>query len=252
MITLTPGAVAIVTGAASGIGRAIALGLAGAGARVAVSDIHLPGVSETAGLIEAAGSHAVVVQTDVSSKAQVTDLVSQTLAHWSRLDILVNNAGVSGETPFLDMDEVEWDRVLAVNLKGAFLCAQAAARTMVCAGQGGKIVNITSVNSEIAGAGLAHYCASKGGLRMLTKVMALELAPHKINVNAVAPGIIDTPLTRTSLADPDRRRAFLACVPWGRVGQPEDVVHAALFLASSQADFITGTTLVVDGGWLIQ
>jgi NAD(P)-dependent dehydrogenase (short-subunit alcohol dehydrogenase family) len=252
MGTLTPGTVALVTGAASGIGRAIALCLARSGARVAAVDLHLPGVEEAAALIQAAGAQALAVQADVSSQAAGAAVTSRVLDCWSRLDILVNNAGVSGESPFLDMDEAEWDRVLDFNLKGAFLCAQAAARAMVRAGQGGKIVNVTSVNAEVAGPGLAHYCASKGGLRMLTRVMALELAPHKINVNAVAPGIVDTPLTRGSLADPDRRRALLAHVPWGRVGQPEDVAHAVLFLASPEADFITGATLLVDGGWLVQ
>ena len=132
--------------------------------------------------------------------------------------VLVNNAGVSGEHPFLEMELAEWDRILAVNLTGAFLCSQAVARTMVRAGRGGKIINITSVNAEIVVPGLCHYCASKGGLRMLTKDLAVELAPHLINVNAVGPGIIHTSLTAPSLDNPDKLRSLLGHVPWGRVG----------------------------------
>jgi NAD(P)-dependent dehydrogenase (short-subunit alcohol dehydrogenase family) len=246
------GKAVIVTGGGSGIGRGVALRFAQEGARLVIADVNVSAAEETVAMIKDISGDANAAQTDVSRKAEVDSMVSRSVECFGQIDILVNNAGVSGEVPFLDMDEAEWDRVLAVNLKGAFLCGQAVARAMVQAGTGGKIVNIASVNAEVAGTGLAHYCSSKGGLRMLTKVMALELAPYKINVNAVAPGIIETPLTASSLADPGRRQSLMAHVPWGRVGRPEDVADAVLFLASDQADFVTGTTLFVDGGWLIE
>jgi len=246
------GKVAIVTGGGSGIGRGIALCLAQEGVRVIVTDLRRLYAEETAAQIEEVGGEAIAVQADVSSRSQVNAMVSRTLEHWGQVDILVNSAGVSGEVPFLEMDEAEWDRVLSVNLKGAFLCGQAVARAMVQAGSRGKIVNVTSVNAKVARTGLSHYCASKGGLHMLTKVMALELAPHRINVNAVAPGFIETPLTASSVEDPVVLQDIMSHLPWGRVGQPEDVASAVLFLASEGADFITGTALSVDGGWLIE
>lgn len=244
--------VVIVTGSGSGIGQGIAIRFAQEGAKVVIADLNVPAAQQTQEMIKSIGHETIVTRTDVSCKAEVDSMVSQTMEHLGQVDILVNNAGVSGEIPFLDMDEKEWDRVLSINLKGAFLCSQAVARVMVKAKTAGKIVNIASVNAQVAGAGLAHYCASKGGLGMLTKVIALELAPYKINVNAVAPGIIETPLTASSLGDPERRQALMRRVPWKRVGQPEDIANAVIFLASDQADFITGTTLFVDGGWLIE
>lgn len=242
--------VAIVTGAGSGIGASVAERLAGEGARVAVADVNEAAAQQVAAQIREAGGKAIAIQVDVSSPPQVTTLVSQTHKQWGRIHILVNNAGVSGKHPFLDMDVAEWDRVLSVNLKGAFLCSQAVARIMVQEGGGGKIINITSVNAKVVVPGLCHYCASKGGLHMLTKALAVELAPHKINVNAVGPGIVETSLTAPSLKDPDTFQSLLQNVPWGRVGQPEDVAEAVLFLASRRADYITGTSLWVDGGWL--
>jgi len=246
------GKVAIVTGGGSGIGREIAHCLAQEGARVVVADVRLPPAEETAFQIKEVGGDAIAIRTDVSSPSQVSAMVSQTLGYWGQVDILVNNAGVIGRAPFLEMDEAEWDRVLLVNLKGAFLCGQVVARAMVQAGRGGKIVNITSVSSKVARRRLSHYCASKGGLHMLTKVMALELAPCKINVNAIAPGFIETPLSKPSLENPTAFQDRMSHIPWGRVGQPEDVAKAVLFLVSKEADYITGTALFVDGGWLIE
>ncbi len=244
------GKVAIITGGGSGIGRGIALRLARAGAWVVIADLDLPAAQQTATLVQAAGGEALALDTDTSQVEKVTSMIEQTLEHWGQVDVLVNNAGVSSEVPFLEMEESEWDRVLSINLKGVFLCSQAVARVMVQAGRGGKIVNIASVNAEVAGMGLAHYCASKGGVRMLTKAVALELAPYEINVNAVGPGIVDTPMTAATIQDSERRQAITG--PWGRVGKPRDIAEAVLFLASEGADFITGTTLFVDGGWLIQ
>jgi len=178
-------------------------------------------------------------------------MVDEAVRRTGSLDILVNNAGIEFLTPFLDIAESEWDRILDVNLKAAFLCGQAAARHMVSVGRGGKILNIAPINSHVALEKQAHYVASKGGLLMLTKAVAIELAKYRINVNAIGPGVIDTALTKGSLADPERRAVLLSHVPWGRVGQPRDVANAALFLCSDEADYVRGTILYVDGGWLI-
>jgi glucose 1-dehydrogenase len=242
--------VAIVTGAGSGIGESVAGHLATEGACVAIADVNLVAAQGVAARIRAAGGDAIAIPVDVNSPSQVAALVSKTQEQWGPIHILVNNAGVSGRHPFLEMDVAEWDRVLSVNLRGVFLCSQAVARAMVQAGSGGKIVNITSVNAQVVVPGLCHYCASKGGLQMLTKALAVELAPHRINVNAVGPGIIETPLTASSLQNADRLQSLLQNVPWDRVGQPQDVAEAVLFLASHRADYITGTSLWVDGGWL--
>ncbi len=235
--------VAIVTGAGSGIGRSIALRLAEEGARVVAADVQRLAAESTAALIRGNGREAIAIGTDVSSRLEVIAMVSETLEHWDHIDILVNNAGVSGEHSFLRLEEAERDRVLSVNLKGAFLCGQAVARSMVEAGRGGKVVNIASVNSKVVLPGLAHYCASKGGVYMLTKAMAVELAPYRINVNAVGPGVIETGLTAPTLADPDKLQFLLGHIPLGRVGRPDDV---------DRADYITGTCLFVDGGWLLE
>lgn len=246
------GKVAIVTGAGSGIGRNIAVRLADEGARVVVADVQYMAAESTAALIRGNGGKAIAIRTDVSSREEVIAMVSETLEHWNHVDILVNNAGVSGEHSFLSLEEAEWDRVLSINLKGTFLCGQAVARSMVEAGRGGKIVNIASVNSKVVLPGLAHYCASKGGVYMLTKAMAVELAPYRINVNAVGPGVIETELTAPALADPDRLQFLLGHIPLGRIGQTDDVAEAVTFLVSDKSNYITGTCLFVDGGWLLE
>jgi len=246
------GKVAIVTGAGSGNGRGIALRLAEEGARVVVADVNEPGARETAVLIEAAGGQALVVRADVSRREQVEAMVEAALSRFGQLDILVNNAGVETLIPFLELPEAEWDRVLAVNLKGPFLCSQAVSREMVKAGRGGKIVNIASINSAIALANQAHYVSSKGGLLMLTRAMAVDLAPYNINVNAVGPGVIETAMTVNSLSNPARVEMFMSRIPLKRIGQPRDIANAVLFLASDEADYVTGTILYVDGGWLAQ
>lgn len=243
--------VAIVTGAASGNGRGIALRLAEEGARVVVIDVNITGAQETAAMIEALGSKAVVVRADVGRREQLEAMVATTLDRFGRVDILVNNAGVESMKPFLELPEAEWDRVMTVNLKGPFLCSQAVGRVMAQAG-GGKIVNIASICSDVALTGEAHYIASKGGLLMLTKAMALDLAQYNINVNAVGPGVIETAMTANSLNNPARVEMFLNHIPLKRIGQPRDVANAVLFLASAEADYITGTILYVDGGWLTQ
>ena len=242
--------VAVVTGAGSGNGRGIALRFAEEGARVVAADLELDAAQETAKLVGDAGGEAIAVRADVSQREQGVAMVEATREHFGGIDILVNNAGVETLVPLLDLEESEWDRVVDTNLKGAFLCGQLAARAMVSTRTSGAIVNIASINAKIALAGQAHYTSSKGGLIMLTKAMALDLAPHGIRVNAIGPGVIETRMTEQSLSNPARRAMLLSNVPLGRVGQPRDVANAALFLASDEASYITGTTLYVDGGWL--
>ena len=242
--------VAIVTGAGAGNGRGIALRFAEEGARIVAADLDLAAARGTADRVAERGGEAIAVHADVSRHAQVASLVDAARERYGGVHILVNNAGVETLIPLLDLDEEEWDRVIDTNLKGAFLCAQIAARAMVAEKNPGTIVNIASINAKIALAGQAHYTSSKGGLIMLTKSMALDLAPHGIRVNAIGPGVIETRMTERSLADPERRAMLLSKIPLGRVGQPRDVANAALFLASDEASYITGTTLYVDGGWL--
>jgi glucose 1-dehydrogenase len=243
------GKVALVTGASSGIGKAIALELGRQGAGVAINyHAHRSDAQAAADEIARGGGRAIAVQADVSNAAEVRRMVQETVDQLGRLDVLVNNAGVEEEDPFLDKTEAEWDRVIAVNLKGPFLCSQAAARTMVARGGGGTIVNISSVHEDLAFPGYASYCAAKGGLRMLCRDLALELAPHRINVVNVAPGAIATPINQATLSDPEKRAALIGEIPLGRIGTPEEVAKLVAYLASDDAAYITGTTVVIDGG----
>ncbi len=246
------GKTAIVTGARRGIGRGIVLALAEAGADVVVSDISQEDCQKVVEEIEGLGKRAFAVKCDVTQKSEVDEMVKKTVEEFGKIDILVNNAGIAPLKPFLEISEEEWDKVLDVNLKGYFLCAQAAAREMVKQ-KSGKIVNIASVAMGQMGVGfanLAHYCASKGGVAALTEELCLELTPKGINVNAIAPGVIETPMSEPILADPEVKKGLLARIPRGRVGQPEDVAHAVVFLSSAEADYISGAVLTVDGGWL--
>jgi len=246
------GKVAIVTGARRGIGRGIALALAKAGADVTVSDISLEECQKVVEEIEAMGRKGLAVKCDVTQKSEVEEMVAQTVKELGKVDILVNNAGIAGMKPFLEMSEEDWDRVLDINLKGQFLCAQAVAKEMAkqkC----GRIINIASIAAGQMGIGFAqsvHYCASKGGVTAMTEAMAVEFAQMGINVNAIGPGIIETAMTEGFLADEQMKQWFLSRIPKKRFGQPEDVAAAAVFLASDEADYITGATLFVDGGWL--
>ena len=243
------GKCALVTGGGRGNGRAIALGLAREGADVAIGFVNgseaARGVSEA---IAALGRRSVVVQGDAGSAADARRIVAETVAAFGRLDVLVNNAGVLRRTPFLDIGEEEWDWLLDTNLKGGFLVGQAAARQMVAQGDGGHIINVTSLNQFNAGPNVAHYCVSKAGLGMLTKAMALELAPHNIRVNAIAPGLIETDMNRHDIARPEFREGRLARIPLKLIGQPDDLVGIAVLLASDEARLITGATFSVDGG----
>ncbi len=243
------GKVALVTGGGRGNGRAIALGLAREGADVAVGYVaHPEEARDVADRIAALGRRAVTVGADTARAAEVARLVDEAVGALGRIDILVSNAGVLRRTPFLEIGEEEWDRILDTNLKGCFLVGQAVARWMVERGVQGHIINVSSASQFTAGANVAHYCVSKAGVGMLTKAMALELAPHGIRVNAIAPGLIETDMNRHDIARDDFRAARLARIPLGLVGRPEDLVGVAVLLASDDARLITGAPFSVDGG----
>ncbi len=239
--------VAIVTGAGSGIGRGVCLRFAEEGAGLVAADIDPARAEETSALVRKAGGKAVPVAADVSRRADVQRIFAQALAAFGRYDILVNNAGILTWAPLLEVTEEQWDRTLDVNLKSQFLCIQEAARYWVREKRPGKIVNLGSVNSEFAVVGNAHYSASKGGVKMLTRSAALELAPHKINVNAVGPGGTQTNITER-LSDPRAAEEIGKTVPLGRIALPRDIANVVLFLASSDADYVTGELILVDGG----
>jgi NAD(P)-dependent dehydrogenase (short-subunit alcohol dehydrogenase family) len=243
------GRTALVTGGGRGIGREIALELARGGADVAINYYVEPDLAQaTAADLAAAGVRSAALPGDVGNAGDVSRMMDEVVARFGRLDILVNNAGVQTWTPFLDVTEDEWDLVIRTNLKGCFLCTQAAARHM--RGHGGAIVNIGSGCNKVPFPGLVAYTASKGGIEMLTKVAAVELAAHHIRVNCVAPGAIEIERTRREMDD--YAGAWGAVTPLGRVGLPEDVARAVRFLASDDSGFITGQTLWVDGGFFTQ
>jgi NAD(P)-dependent dehydrogenase (short-subunit alcohol dehydrogenase family) len=244
------GRVALVTGGARGIGRAISLAFAREGADVAVADQRADEAERVAEEVRRLGRRALVVEADVARPEQVAAMVERAAGEFGRLDILVANAGVSQRVDFLEMAVEEWDRVIGINLRGVFLCGQAAARRMVADGARGAIINLASQRAESAGRQQVAYVASKGGVKSLTKAMALDLAPHGIRVNAIGPGPALTDLTRARFSDPAERAAFEARVPLGRLGEPDDIAGAAVFLASDAARWVTGHCLFVDGGWL--
>jgi glucose 1-dehydrogenase len=238
------GKVAIVTGAGSGIGYAIPELFGDEGARVSVNYIGYEAEAED--LARRLGG--IAVKADVSSRPQVEAMVARAQAELGGVDVLVNNAGIEIATPLLDLTEESWDQVLAVDLKGAFLCLQAAARLMRDQGRGGSIVNISSTHEDLPFPGYASYCAAKGGLRMLMRDAALELAPHRIRVNNVAPGATRTPINQKTLADPVKLEELSSLIPLGRPAEPWEVAQVALFLASDAASYVTGATYFVDGG----
>ncbi len=241
--------VAIVTGADSGIGRGIAIELAKAGATVVINYAHAQDkAEEVRQTIEQAQGKAIVIQADVSQYQQVVGLIQQTVDQFNRLDIMVNNAGMEIHSTFLDVTEEQWERVLGIDLKGAFFCAQAAAREMVKRKTPGRIINISSVHEDIAMPNNSPYCCAKGGLRMMTRTICLELAPYNITVNNIAPGAVDTPIDADVKADPVKFKALLDEIPLHRMGQPEEIGKLALFLASDDSAYVTGATFVIDGG----
>jgi 3-oxoacyl-[acyl-carrier protein] reductase len=239
------GKIALVTGGAQGIGKAIALLLAREGARVAVSDINLEKARETCQEIESLGEKAVAVGGSVADAKAAEAMVEKTVEAFGGLDILVNNAGITRDGILLRMKEEDWDQVLAVNLKGAFHCTKAALRHILKR-RGGKIINIASVTGQMGNAGQANYAASKAGLIGLTKSVAREYASRNIQVNAVAPGFVDTAMSQA--IPPKEREMLIQAIPMERLGTPEDIAEAVLFLAGPASDYITGQVLNVNGG----
>jgi glucose 1-dehydrogenase len=241
--------VAIVTGGNSGIGRAIVLALARRGARIAIDYVAHPEATDALeGQVALMGGRVIGVEADVSRVAALEQLIARTVAAFGRLDVMVNNAGVETRTSVLDTTEVQYDTVLAVNLKSAFFGTQLAARQMIEQGGGGRIINVSSVHEDWPMPGNAAYCLSKGGMRMLTRTAGVELAAHGIRVVGVAPGAVATPINRATMDDPVLAQRLDAAIPLGRVARPEEIAEVVAFLAGDQATYVTATTVVVDGG----
>ena len=243
------GKVAIVTGSGSGIGQSIAIRFASEGATVVVDyRNHIEQAQETKAKAEAAGGKAILVQADVSVLADTQNLVDQAYQQLGRCDILVNNAGIEIEAPFWEVTEKDYDAVLNVNLKGAFFLTQAFVRPLIKTQQPGRVINISSVHEDMVFPHFSTYCASKGAMRMVMRDLAVELGPHNIAVNNIAPGAIATPINTKLLANKPELNALLANIPLGRMGTPEEVAGLALFLASDDGAYCTGSTFIIDGG----
>ena len=245
------GKVAIITGAKQGMGRTHALVLAKAGAKAVLADVSQEECQLVADEIKKERGEAIAVKCDISNKTEVDNLIKETLNAFGKIDILVNNAGICPPKMFLEMQENEFEKVIDVNLKGYFLCSQAVAKEMAKQ-KSGAIINIASIAMGQVGVGfqgLTHYCASKGGIVAMAEAMSLELAPMGIRVNTIAPGAIDTPMAAGVLTNPRALEAILAKVPLKRMGKPEEISNAVLFLASDESSYMTGSVVAVDGGW---
>jgi glucose 1-dehydrogenase len=250
------GQTALVTGAASGIGAGVARALGAAGASVVVNYVTAPEAAEAVvEQIRAGGGEAIALHADVSREDGVRDMFQRMFDQWGTIDILVNNAGLQHDAPVTDMTLAQWNKVIDVNLTGMFLCSREAAREMVRRGirrevsrAAGKIICISSVHEVIPWAGHVNYAASKGGVKLFMQSLAQELAPHRIRVNSVAPGAIQTPINRAAWETPDALERLLRLIPYGRIGQPEDIGRVVAWLASDDADYIHGQTIFVDGG----
>jgi 2-deoxy-D-gluconate 3-dehydrogenase len=260
-LTDLTGKTAVITGGAMGIGHGIACRLGEAGARVVLADLDAEAAAASAKQLQEAGVTAWSIGTDVSDEVSAQEMIRAASDLSGGVDILVNNAGIFPRIRFMSLTAADFDRVIAVNLRGVFLSSKAAAKEMISQGRGGRIINITSIDAlHPSSVGLAPYDASEHGVWGLTKTMALDLAPHRIWVNAIAPGAITTPGVVTQSADPetnrvDRKRvldALLANIPMGRMGVPDDIGRAALFLASEMSSYMTGSQIVVDGGVLLR
>ena len=241
--------VALITGASSGIGKGIAERFAAEGAHVAVN--YLPrgaNQKDAEAVVAALGTPGMAVGADVSQRAEVERMVADVVARFGRLDIVVNNAGIEIKKPFLEVGDDEWNKVIAVNLYGSFVVAQSGARQMVKQGQGGKLIFVSSVHEDIPFPEFTAYCASKGGIRMMMRNLAMELAPHGINCNNIAPGAIATPINQSVLDDPEASKNAISEIPWGRFGTPAEVASVAVFLAGADSEYVTGSTYYVDGG----
>jgi glucose 1-dehydrogenase len=245
------GKVAVVTGAGTGIGQAIAVAFAQSGAAVVIDYVGKASVAEdTISKINAIGGKVLGVEADISLPEDVSVLVQKTVAAFGKLDIFVNNAGIEKKIAFVDYPLEEWQKIMAVNLTGPFLCSQAAAKQMIVQGVGGRIINISSVHEDLPMPTNAPYCATKGGLRMLMRTIAVELAPHQITVNNIGPGAIYTPIDKDVETDAKLNDQILAEIPLGRWGRPEEVAQLAVYLASDDAAYVTGSTHFIDGGML--
>ena len=245
------GKIALVTGSSQGIGQGVAVRLAQEGAKIVVNyHSHPEGADDTLKQIHDAGSEGIAIQADLGQTAEIDSLIQQSLAKYGQIDILVNNAGLEKRAPFWEVTEADYDLVLEVNLKGVFFTTQAFVKQLISRKAPGHVINMSSVHEELPFPHFASYCASKGGLKMLCRDLAIELAPFNITVNNVAPGAIETPINTKLLNDKDKLAALLANIPLRRLGEPGDVAGAVLFLASSDANYITGTTIIVDGGLL--
>ena len=243
--------VAIVTGSSQGIGQAIAARLAQDGVNVAIDyHTHAEGAEETLRQVEASGARGVIVKADLSLLSEINHLVEQTLATFGRIDILVNNAGIEKRNDYWQVTEADYDAVMNVNLKGVFFTTQRVVRHLQTEKRSGKIINISSVHEELPFPHFTSYCMSKGGLKMMTRNLAIELAPFGITINSVAPGAIETPINKSLLNNPAELRSLLDNIPLKRLGQPADVAEIISFLASDKSNYITGTTIFVDGGLL--
>jgi len=241
--------IALVTGSSQGIGRAIAVRFAQEGADVVINyNRTAAGAEEALAEVEATGRRGLIVQADLGNVEDIRRLINQGVRHFGRLDILVNNAGLETHAPFWEATEEDYDKVLNVNLKGVFFAAQEFVRHLRATNRRGKIINISSVHEELPFPNFTAYCASKGGVKMLTRNLAVELGPLGININNIAPGAIETPINTKLLNDPQKLGALVAQIPLGRLGQTKDVASVAAFLASDDADYMTGSTYYVDGG----
>ena len=242
--------IAIITGARRGIGFGIAEEMAKEGATIIISDIDEKECQKACKKIEQKyKTKTLAIKCDVSNKNEVDNLINQTIKKFKRVDIMVNNAGIAIQKPFIHTTEEDYDLTLNINLKGVFLCSQAAAKQMIKQ-KSGKIISTASIAGLVGFGNISAYSASKGGIIALTKELALDLGKYNINVNAIAPGIIKTKMTEAMLKDKKTKEGLLAQTPLGKIGSPNDIGKAAVFLASDDANFITGQTLVVDGGWI--
>jgi NAD(P)-dependent dehydrogenase (short-subunit alcohol dehydrogenase family) len=244
--------VALVTGARRGMGKAHSIALAKQGAKVVVTDINQEECQAVVDEIKSFGGEAVAFKLDVSNAAEVNQVFDEVIKQYGRLDILVNNAGIFAPKPALELTEEDWDKTISINLKGEFLCAQRAAKEMA-KNKWGRIINIASIASGGVGVGIAggcHYTASKGGIIGMTETMAVEWASLGINVNAIGPGAIDTPMIAGAGFSEEAMKGLLAGVPLGRMGKPEELAAMVVFLASEESSYTTGATFYVDGGWL--
>lgn len=247
------GKVAVVTGSDSGIGQASAIAFAQEGADVAVNYLHdAEGAARTKAAVEDAGRRSVVIQADVSDEDQVASMFDTVVAELGTPDVLMNNAGVDASgSPVAELSTQVWDHAIRTNVYGPFFCCRRFIQLRLAAGGEGKIINVSSVHADNPNPGGADYDCSKGAVRMLTRTLALELAPHKINVNSLAPGMVLTPFNQAAIDDPQLLEQQVQSIPWKRAAEPEEIARLAVFLASSDADYVTGASYVMDGGLMI-